>query len=124
MVVNAKVFLLVGIMVIGINFFPSERGVTDAAPAKDPAITPAHHKAFDGMAEGSEEDLDVRDTDDETNERGARGADVEGSDQGAAAAEDDDEIGVGARDAGAHNEQKRKGRETLINFRNSVHYGR
>ncbi|XP_046391697.1 uncharacterized protein LOC124159834 [Ischnura elegans] len=39
MVVNAKFFLLVGILVIGINFFQLERGLTDAAPVKDPVIT-------------------------------------------------------------------------------------
>ncbi|XP_046398066.1 uncharacterized protein LOC124164885 [Ischnura elegans] len=88
MVVNAKVFLLVGILAIGINFFPLERGLTDAAPVKDPAIiTPAHHKAFEGIAEGIMEEargVDEDDeadtangagnTDDETNQRGARSA--------------------------------------------------
>ncbi|XP_046383525.1 uncharacterized protein LOC124154068 [Ischnura elegans] len=105
MVVNAKVFLLVGILVIGINFFPSDRGLTDAAPVKDPAITRAHHKAFDGMAEGiieearrgvyedNEEVFNGRDTDDETNERAAR-------------------------DAGANNKKKRKGSGTQINVQN------
>ncbi|XP_046384997.1 uncharacterized protein LOC124155321 [Ischnura elegans] len=100
MVVSAKVFLLVGILVIGINFFPSERGLTDAAPVKDPAITPAHHEAFDGKI-----GIGARDPYDETNEPGARYTDVEDADQG-------------ARDAFANNKQKRKGRGTLINVSN------
>ncbi|XP_046398077.1 uncharacterized protein LOC124164896 [Ischnura elegans] len=94
MVVNAKVFLLFGILAIGINFFPLERGLTDAAPVKDPVITPAHHKAFEGIAEGIMEEargVDEDDeadtangagnTDDETNQRGARSAGDRETDQ-------------------------------------------
>ncbi|XP_046393346.1 uncharacterized protein LOC124161155 [Ischnura elegans] len=46
MVFNAKIILLVGILAIGINFFP-ERGLTDAAPVQDYDVITAIRKAFD-----------------------------------------------------------------------------
>ncbi|XP_046398078.1 uncharacterized protein LOC124164897 isoform X1 [Ischnura elegans] len=121
MVVNAKVFLLVGILAVGINFFPLERGLTDAAPVKEPVITPAHHEAFEGIAEGIMEEarwVDEDDeadtangagnTDDETNQRGARSAGDAATDQRAPA----------PWGAAAISKPKRKGKGTQINVSN------
>ncbi|XP_046400589.1 uncharacterized protein LOC124166921 [Ischnura elegans] len=123
MVVNAKVFLLVGILAIGINFFPSERGLTDAAPVKDPAITPAHHDNFEGMAEGTieeargvyEEDFNEENGYDDRDARGPDGEDETGL---GAIDTDDESNDRGAPDAGGNYKLKRKGRQTQINVRN------
>ncbi|XP_046398076.1 uncharacterized protein LOC124164894 [Ischnura elegans] len=122
MVVNAKVFLLVGILAIGINFFPLELGLTDAAPVKDlTIITPAHHEAFEGIAEGiieeargvdEDDEADTANgagnTDDETNQRGARSAGDRETYQRAPA----------PWGAAASNKPKRKGKGTQINVSN------
>ncbi|XP_046401047.1 uncharacterized protein LOC124167218 [Ischnura elegans] len=123
MVVNAKVFLLVGILAIGINFFQSERGLTDAAPVKDPAITPAHHKAFEGMAEGTIEEARGVYEEDFNEENGYDDRDDQGPDDedetGQGDSDTDDESNdSGAPDAGGNNKMKRKGRQTFINVRN------
>ncbi|XP_046397485.1 uncharacterized protein LOC124164275 [Ischnura elegans] len=118
MVANAKVFLLVGTLFIGINFFQLERGLTDAAPVKDPAITPAHHKAFDGAGVEEETANGAGDTDDEINERGARGTGDEDETGNGARDTDDETNERGARAAGANHKHKHKGGGAQINVHN------
>ncbi|XP_046398070.1 uncharacterized protein LOC124164890 [Ischnura elegans] len=122
MVVNAKVFLLVGILAIGINFFPLERGLTDAAPVKDPEIiTPDHHKAFEGIAEGIIEEARGVDEDDEADTaNGAGNTDDEYNQRGARSAGDREtyQRAPAPWGAAATNKQKRKGKGTQINVSN------
>ncbi|XP_046393345.1 uncharacterized protein LOC124161154 [Ischnura elegans] len=97
---NTKVFLLVGIAVIGINF-GIERGLTDAALVKDPVIKPAQIDAIRLMKADLIGDARLGlDNDDDANDTGALDADDDKNAEGDDVADDDGEDeDLGAPDA-------------------------